>query len=44
MSISIIGAGAWGRALHFAISKNSTCKITSRTKRDIENFVSLEEA
>lgn len=44
MSIAVIGAGKWGQALHFAISKNSTCKITSRTKKDIKNFVSLEEA
>ncbi len=44
MSIAVIGAGKWGQALHFAISKNSTCKITSRIKKDIKNFVSLEEA
>ncbi len=44
MSIAVIGAGKWGRALQFAISKNSTCMITSRTKREIENFVTLKEA
>ena len=44
MSISVIGAGKWGQALHFAINKNNLCMITSRTKRDIENFVSLKEA
>lgn len=44
MSIAVIGAGKWGQAIHFAISKNFTCKISSRTKKDIENFVCLEEA
>lgn len=44
MSIAVIGAGKWGQALHFAISKNFTCKITSRTKKDINNFVTLSEA
>jgi glycerol-3-phosphate dehydrogenase (NAD(P)+) len=42
--ISIIGAGKWGEALHYAISLNHKATITSRTKRDIENFVSLDEA
>ena len=42
--IAVIGAGKWGQAIHFAISKSFTCKITSRTKKDIENFVSLNEA
>ena len=44
MSIAVIGAGKWGQAIHFAISQNFTCKITSRTKKDIDNFVSLEVA
>lgn len=44
MSIAVIGAGKWGQALHFAISQNITCKISSRTKKEIENFVSLKEA
>ncbi len=44
MSIAVIGAGKWGQAIHFSISKNFTCKITSRTKKDIKNFVSLDEA
>lgn len=43
-SICVIGAGKWGQALHFALSQNQKCFITSRTKRDIENFVTLEEA
>jgi glycerol-3-phosphate dehydrogenase (NAD(P)+) len=44
MSIAVIGAGKWGEALHFAISKNFTCMITSRHQKNIPNFVSLEEA
>ncbi len=44
MSIAVIGAGKWGQALHFAISQNNRCKISSRTKKNIENFVSLKEA
>ncbi|RLA78119.1 MAG: glycerol-3-phosphate dehydrogenase, partial [Epsilonproteobacteria bacterium] len=43
-NIAVIGAGKWGQALHFALSKNQKCLITSRTKKDIENFVDLEEA
>ncbi|WP_321469414.1 NAD(P)H-dependent glycerol-3-phosphate dehydrogenase [Halarcobacter sp.] len=42
--ISVIGAGKWGQALQFALSQNQECLITSRTKRDIKNFVTLEEA
>ncbi|MFK5880913.1 MAG: NAD(P)H-dependent glycerol-3-phosphate dehydrogenase [Sulfurospirillum sp.] len=44
MDIAVIGAGKWGSALHFAFSRNFTCKITSRHKRDMDDFVSLEEA
>ncbi len=44
MSISIIGAGKWGSALHFAFSQKSTCKITSRNKKEIKNFVGLDVA
>ena len=44
MSIAVIGAGKWGQALQFALSRNFTCKITSRQQKPIENFVSLEEA
>jgi len=42
--IAVIGAGKWGQAIHFAISSGFRCKISSRTKRDIKNFVPLEEA
>ena len=43
MKIGIIGAGKWGQALYHAYSKNNDVVIFSRTPRDIENFVSLEE-
>lgn len=41
--IGVIGAGKWGSALAFALGKENEVYITSRTPRDIENFVSLEE-
>jgi len=44
MSIAVIGAGKWGQAIHFAISQNFACKISSRTKKEIKNFVSLDNA
>ena len=43
MSIGVIGAGKWGSALHFALSQNRDVLITSRTPREIKNFVSLAE-
>ncbi len=43
MSIGVIGAGKWGSALHFALSQNRDVLITSRSPREIKNFVSLEE-
>ncbi len=43
MSIGVIGAGKWGSALAFALSENNEVYITSRTPRDLTNFVSLEE-
>lgn len=43
-SIAVIGAGKWGQALHFALSQKQQCFITSRTKREIENFVDLDTA
>ena len=42
--IAVIGAGKWGSALFDAFSFQNECLITSRTKKDIPNFVSLEEA
>ena len=43
-SIAVIGAGKWGSALHFALNQKQKCFITSRTKKDIENFVDLKTA
>jgi len=44
VSIAVIGAGKWGQALQFALSRNVRCYITSRQSKAIEDFVSLEEA
>lgn len=41
--IGIIGAGKWGSALAFSLSEKNEVYITSRTHRDLDNFVSLEE-
>ncbi len=44
--IAVIGAGKWGQALAFALAKNpqnDVC-ITSRHRREIENFVDLNTA
>lgn len=43
-SIAVIGAGKWGQALHFALNQKQKCLITSRTKKDIVNFVDLDTA
>ena len=43
MKIGVIGAGKWGSALAFAFAQKNEVYITSRTPRDIKNFVSLEE-
>lgn len=43
MKIGVIGAGKWGSALAFALSEKNDVFITSRTPRDLPNFVSLEE-
>ncbi len=44
MKIAIIGAGKWGQALCHAYREKNTVVISSRTPRDIEGFVPLEEA
>ncbi|MBU1668859.1 NAD(P)H-dependent glycerol-3-phosphate dehydrogenase [bacterium] len=44
MKLAIIGAGKWGQALYHAYSKNNEVVITSRSPKDIEHFVSLDEA
>jgi len=41
--IGVIGAGKWGSAIKFALSQKSRINIYSRTPRDIEDFVSLDE-
>ncbi len=43
MKIGVIGAGKWGSALAFALSEKHEVYITSRTPRDLRNFISLEE-
>ena len=42
--VGVIGAGKWGQALAFALSEKNEVVITSRTPRDLKNFVSLDEA
>jgi len=42
MEIGVIGAGKWGQALHFSFLENHDSYITSRTKRDIKNFIPLD--
>ncbi len=44
MALAVIGAGKWGEALFRALKTKQDVVITSRTKRDIDGFVSLEEA
>jgi glycerol-3-phosphate dehydrogenase (NAD(P)+) len=44
MKIAIIGAGKWGQALYHAYSQNNEVVINSRSVKEIENFVDLEEA
>ena len=44
MKIAIIGAGKWGQALYHAYKQNNEVVINSRSPKDIENFVTLNEA
>ncbi len=44
MALAVIGAGKWGEALFRAIKTKQEVVITSRTKRNFEGFVDLEEA
>jgi len=44
MKIAIIGAGKWGQALYHAYSQNNEVVISSRTVKEIENFVTIDEA
>lgn len=41
--VGVIGAGKWGEALAFAMSEKNEVIVTSRTKRDWDNFRTLEE-
>lgn len=43
MQIGVIGAGKWGSALAFALSEKNEVYMSSRTPRDIKNFISMEE-
>lgn len=43
MRVGVIGAGKWGSALAFAFAEKNEVLITSRTPRELPNFVSLEE-
>ncbi len=45
MKIGIIGAGKWGQALQYALSKNpkNEVYITSRTAKELPNFVPVSE-
>ena len=43
MDIGIVGAGKWGVALKFILSKHNKVCITSRTPRDIDDFVPMEQ-
>ena len=43
MKIGVVGAGKWGMALAYALSEKNSVVISSRTPRDIENFVSMKE-
>lgn len=42
--VAVIGAGKWGQALAFALKQRCEVVITSRHKRDLPGFVSLDEA
>ena len=44
MKLAIIGAGKWGQALYHAYSQKNEVVITSRKAKDIDNFITLDEA
>jgi len=44
MDIAIIGAGKWGTALYHAYSQNNDVVISSRSSKEMQNFVSMDEA
>lgn len=41
--IGVIGAGKWGSALAFALSEKNEVFISSRTPRDMKNFIPMKE-
>ena len=43
MKIGVIGAGKWGSALAFAMSEKNEVYISSRTPRELPNFIAIEE-
>ncbi len=43
MKIGIIGAGKWGQALGYAFGKNHEIYYSSRTKKELPNFVDMDE-
>ena len=43
MKVGIIGAGKWGQALYSALSLNNEIFIYNRSKKNIKNFISLNE-
>ncbi|MDO5046059.1 NAD(P)H-dependent glycerol-3-phosphate dehydrogenase [Campylobacter sp.] len=44
MKIAVFGAGKWGSALYHALCFKNQCVISSKTPREIPNFVSTDEA
>jgi glycerol-3-phosphate dehydrogenase (NAD(P)+) len=42
--IAVIGAGKWGQALAHALAKNNDVVISSRTKKELPRFVSMQQA
>lgn len=44
MKIAVIGAGKWGQALASAFAQNHDVVLTSRTPKDLPNFVTLDVA
>lgn len=44
MKLAVIGAGKWGQALYHAFSQKNDVVITSRSPKNIPNFVSVDEA
>lgn len=44
MKLAIIGAGKWGQALNHAYSQDNDVVISSRNRKEIENFVPMSEA